>query len=81
MGLNLHHSQRPRYRLSAEASRDTEFRPLVDMEMRDLKQPFAEPMVEEPMLPGRRRLGVFDNSDYVDDVFYAPVEAFEGRHR
>lgn len=56
-------------------------RPLVGLEMRDMTQPFPEAVVVEPMLPGRRRLGVFDNLDDSDDTFYAPVEAFEGRHR
>lgn len=46
-----------------------------------MKQPSSEAVIAEPMLPGRRRLGVFDSPDDSDDTFYAPVEAFEGRHR
>jgi hypothetical protein len=35
----------------------------------------------QPISAGRRRIGVFASVDDTNDAFYAPIEAYEGRHR
>ena len=61
---------------------DSEFhRPYAGAVIEDMKQPFPEAVMVEPVLAGRRRLGVFDKIDDSNEAFYAPIEAFEGRHR
>ncbi len=39
------------------------------------------PVAVQPITTGRRRIGVFDSVDDTNDTFYAPIEAYEGRHR
>jgi hypothetical protein len=35
----------------------------------------------QPVIAGRRRIRVFESVDDTNDAFYAPIEAYEGRHR
>ena len=61
---------------------DAELRqPYMGIEVTDMKHPFPEAVLVQPVLAGRRRVGVFGSVDESNEAFYAPIEAFEGRHR
>ena len=47
----------------------------------DLDTKRQEVMNAPLVTTGRRRIGVFDSVDDTNDTFYAPIEAYEGRHR
>lgn len=55
--------------------------PFMGEEIWEMKYPYVEAVVEKPAPTGRRRMGVFGNIDESSEVFYAPIEAYEGRHR
>lgn len=55
--------------------------PYSNVEIQDMKQPFPEAVMVQPVLAGRRRLGVFEEVGETNETFYAPVEAYEGKHR
>ena len=74
-----------RFRSSADAAPnmgDEDLRqPYMGTMIMDMKQPLHEAVPFPPELAGRRRVGVFDRDGDFQETFYAPVEAYEGRHR
>ena len=51
-----------------------------DVQTMEMKHAFNESIRTPPEHTGRRRAGVFGDVDDSKEAFYAPIEAFEGRH-
>ena len=55
--------------------------PYMGTGIAETKSQFPEAAIVRPAIIEQRRLGVFDRDGDSNEVFYAPIEAYEGRHR